>query len=158
RAIYHELRKRRTGHSTSTSCQRTRSRETDFFVRKCRINHLNVLIRLPIAISTDALGRRDLSSRPRCAEHTPNQRRGSDKELVLCNKLEDAIMVRKIVIALAAAAAVIAGSALDASAKMGGMSMGHSGMSMGHSGMSMGRASMGSPGMARMGPGIGRPL
>ena len=56
-------------------------------------------------------------------------------------------MVRKIVITLAAAGAVIAGSAFDASARMG--SMGHS--SMGHS--SMGRASIGHVGM---GPGIAR--
>jgi len=70
-------------------------------------------------------------------------------------------MVRKIVVALAAAGAIIAGSALDASARMGGVG-GHSmgGHSMGgHSmgSMSMGRASMGSVGFARMGgPGIGR--
>ena len=58
-------------------------------------------------------------------------------------------MVRKIVIALAAAGAVIAGSAFDASARMGGMG--------GHGGMGMGRASIGSAGFARMGgPGIGR--
>jgi len=66
-------------------------------------------------------------------------------------------MVRKIVIALAAAGTIIAGSAFDASARMGGMG-GHGGMSMGgHGGMSMGRASIGSAGFARMGgPGIGR--
>jgi hypothetical protein len=66
-------------------------------------------------------------------------------------------MVRKIVIALAAAGAIIAGSALDASARMGGMG-GHGGMgmSMGHGSMGMGR-SMGSVGFARMGgPGISR--
>jgi hypothetical protein len=81
----------------------------------------------------------------------------------LCNKLEDAIMVRKIVIALAAAGAIIAGSALDASARMGGMgghggmSMGHGSMGMGHGSMGMGRASIGSVGFARMGgPGISR--
>jgi hypothetical protein len=67
-------------------------------------------------------------------------------------------MVRKIVIALAAAGAVIAGSAFDASARMGGMgghgSMGGMGMSRGSIGMS--RGSIG--GFARMGgPGIGRP-
>jgi hypothetical protein len=64
-------------------------------------------------------------------------------------------MVRKIVIALAAAGAIIAGSALDASARMGGMG-GHGGMGgMGHGGMGMSRGSIG--GFARMGgPGIGR--
>ena len=70
-------------------------------------------------------------------------------------------MVRKIVIALAAAGAVIAGSALDASARMGGMG-GHGGMGMGHGGMGMSHGSMGMSrggfgGFARMGgPGIGR--
>jgi len=61
-------------------------------------------------------------------------------------------MVRKIVIALAAAGAVMAGSALDASARHGGMG----GMGgMGHGGMS--RGSIGHAGFARMGgPGIGR--
>jgi hypothetical protein len=72
-------------------------------------------------------------------------------------------MVRKIAIALAATAAIIAGSALDASARMGGghggMGMGHSGMGIGHSGMGMGRGShfsMGGSSFARMGPGLGR--
>ena len=54
-------------------------------------------------------------------------------------------MVRKIVIALAATTAIIAGSALDASARMGGM--GHSG-GMGRGGMGhvgMGRAAVGHP-------------
>src|SRR6266550_6875511 len=59
-------------------------------------------------------------------------------------------MVRKIVIALAATAAIIAGSALDASARMGG----HSGGSMGRGGM--GHAGMGPSGFARMGPGMSR--
>ena len=65
-------------------------------------------------------------------------------------------MVRKIVIALAAAGAIIAGSALDASARMGGGHGGHGGMGgMGHGGMGMSRGSIG--GFARMGgPGIGR--
>ena len=62
-------------------------------------------------------------------------------------------MVRKIVIALAAAGAVIAGSALDASARMGGGHGGMGGMSRG----SIGHVGMGSAGFARMGgPGIGR--
>jgi hypothetical protein len=60
-------------------------------------------------------------------------------------------MVRKIVIALAATAAIIAGSALDASARMGGM--GHSG-GMGRSGM--GHVGMGPSGFARMSPGFSR--
>ncbi len=59
-------------------------------------------------------------------------------------------MVRKIVIALAATAAIIAGSALDASARMGG----HSGGGMGRGGM--GHAGMGPSGFARMGPGMSR--
>ena len=65
-------------------------------------------------------------------------------------------MVRKIVIALAAAGAIIAGSALDASARMGGGHGGHVGMAgMGRGWMSMSRGSIG--GFARMGgPGIGR--
>ena len=65
-------------------------------------------------------------------------------------------MVRKIVIALAATAAIIAGSALDASARMGGM--GHGG-GMGRGGMGhvgMGRAGMGPSGFARMSPGFSR--
>jgi hypothetical protein len=65
-------------------------------------------------------------------------------------------MVRKIVIALAATAAIIAGSALDASAKMGGM--GHS-SGMGRGGMGhvgMGRVGMGPSGFARMSPGLNR--
>jgi hypothetical protein len=65
-------------------------------------------------------------------------------------------MMRKIVIALAATTAIIAGSALDASARMGGM--GHSG-GMGRGGMGhvgMGRAGMGPSGFARMSPGFGR--
>jgi hypothetical protein len=70
-------------------------------------------------------------------------------------------MVRKIVIALAATAAIIAGSALDASARMGGMGhgggMGRGGMGhvgMGHVGM--GRAGMGPSGFARVSPGFSR--
>ena len=69
-------------------------------------------------------------------------------------------MVRKIVITLAATAAIIAGSALDASARRGGMG-GHSGGGMGRSGGmghsgGMGRAGMGPSGFARMSPGLGR--
>ena len=60
-------------------------------------------------------------------------------------------MVRKIVIALAAAGAVIAGSAFDASARMSGMSRGSMGGSMGSS---MSRGSMG-PSVGRMGPSVG---
>ncbi|SRR5437879_5624341 len=62
-------------------------------------------------------------------------------------------MVRKIVIALAATAAIVAGSAFDASARMGGMG-GHSGGSMGRSGM--GHVGMGPGGFARMSPGFSR--
>jgi|SRR5882724_6311094 len=60
-------------------------------------------------------------------------------------------MVRKFVIALAATAAIIAGSALDASARMGGHS---GGGGMGRGGM--GHGGMGPGGFARMGPGFGR--
>jgi hypothetical protein len=98
-----------------------------------------------IAILIDALGHRDLGSQPRCAGHTRIKRPGSDKELVLSGaKLEDAIMVRKLVIALAATAAIIAGSAFDASARMSGV--GHS------SGIGRG----GPSGFARMSPGLSR--
>src|SRR2546421_11327823 len=62
-------------------------------------------------------------------------------------------MVRKIVIALAATAAIIAGSAFDASARMGGMG-GHSGGGMGRGGM--GHVGMGPSGFARMSPGFSR--
>jgi len=58
-------------------------------------------------------------------------------------------MVRKIVVALAAAAAVIAASAFDASAKMAGMSRGSMGSSMGSS------MSRGSMGPRSMGPSVG---
>ena len=68
-------------------------------------------------------------------------------------------MVRKIVIALAATAAIIAGSALEASAR-GGHGGGHGGGGgMGHGGMGMGRGShfsMGGSSFARIGPGLGR--
>jgi len=68
-------------------------------------------------------------------------------------------MMRKIVIALTAAGAVIAATAFDASARMGG----HGGMGgMSHGGMGMSRGSIGMSrgigpiGMSRMGPGINR--
>jgi hypothetical protein len=106
---------------------------------------------------------------------TQNQRRGSDEELVLLyTNLEGAIMLRKVVIALAATAAIIAGSALDATAKSGGGGggghgggghgggSGHGGGGSGHSGgmggggMSSGGKSSGgmsNAGMSRSGMG-----